>query len=174
VTASDGVSVAGVEIAVLVQGTDQVIATTTDEAGAWALQVDAEPGAVLEVSATGAQAQSEPGEDGCVTLTTPIARLAVTIEELPLTPIEVPLDGVITDETCPEPPPAEPVDTPEPTPPFTGGAAARTPPSTDTPGADGPGATGSAFLVIAGVLAMVVGGSAAISRRRVARAVARR
>jgi hypothetical protein len=174
VSAPDGVSVAGVEVAVLVQGTDQVIATTTDEAGAWALQVDAEPGAVLEVKATGAQAQSEPGEDGCVTLTTPIGRIEVTIEELPLAAVEVPLDGVITDETCPEPPTPKPVDTPEPTPPFTGGAAARTPPSTDAPGADGPGAVGSAFLVVAGVLAMVVGGSVAIARRRTVRVIARR
>ena len=75
VTAPDGVSVAGVEIAVLVQGTDQIIATTTDEAGAWALQVEAEPGAVLDVRARRApRRRSEPDEDGCVTLTTPIGR----------------------------------------------------------------------------------------------------
>ena len=180
VTAPDGVSVAGVEIAVLVQGTDQIIATTTDDAGAWALQVDAEPGAVLEVNATGAQTQSEPGEDGCVTLSTPIGRLEVTIVELPLAAIEVPLDGVITDETCPETPTPEPVVTPEPkpepTPPFTGGGtAAKTPPSTDALGSDGSRAVGSAFLVLAGVLAMAGGGSVAIARRRATRlSVARR
>ena len=176
VTAPDGVPVSGVEIAVLVQGTDQIIASTTDEAGAWALQVDAEPGAVLDLSATGAMVTSEPDEEGCVTRTTPVGRLEVTIVELPLAAIEVPLDAVITDETCPEAPTPEPVVTPAPTPPFTGGGKpAKTPPSTDALGADGSGAAGSAFLVIAGVLALVGGGSVAITRRRTARlAVARR
>ncbi len=142
VTAPEGVSVAGVEIAVLVQGSDEIKATTTDEAGAWALQVDAEPGAVLEIDATGAQTRSEPDEEGCVTVSTPIGRLEVTIEELPLAAIEVPLDGAITDVVCPETPTPAPVDTPKPTPPFTGGGPAKTPPSTDTIGADGLGGRG--------------------------------
>ena len=49
VTNTDGSPAAGAEITILVQGTDQIVATTTDENGAWTLQVDAEPGAVLEV-----------------------------------------------------------------------------------------------------------------------------
>ena len=71
VTNTDGSPAVGAEITILVQGTDQILATTTDENGAWALQLDAEPGAVLEVNGTGQSTTSEPDADGCITTTTP-------------------------------------------------------------------------------------------------------
>ena len=167
VTAPDGVSVAGVEVSVLEPGTDQIIATTTDETGAWALQVEAEPGAVLTFDAKGAQTRSEPDEDGCVTLTTPTGRVEVTVTELPLAPIEVPLDGAITGEVCSAT--ATPDATAKPdkvTKPDT------TPPSTDALGVAGPGATGSGMLVVVGLLALASGASLVLARRQHARQVA--
>jgi hypothetical protein len=173
VTAPEGVSVTGVEVAVLVQGTDQVIATTTDGTGAWTLQVDVEPGAVLEVRATGVQTRSDPDEDGCVMLSTPIGRLEVTIAELPPAAIEVPLDDAITGEICTATATAE----------ATAEATARpdkvtkpdtTPPSTDALVVAGRGGAGPALLIVLGLLAMVSATAIALAGRHRTRQVADR
>jgi hypothetical protein len=169
VTAPEGVSVTGVEVAVLVQGTDQVIATTTDGTGAWTLQVDVEPGAVLEVRATGVQTRSDPDEDGCVMLSTPIGRLEVTIAELPPAAIEVPLDDAITGEIC------SATATPEATAkPATVTKPDTTPPSTDALGVAGRGGAGPALLIVLGLLAMVSATAIALAGRHRTRQVADR
>lgn len=144
VTALGGAPAAGVEVVVLVEGTDQIVSATTDAQGAWAAQVDADTGAVLEISATGPTTRSEPDERGCVTLTTPTGRVTVTIESLPLAAIEVPLDGEITGQVC------SATATPDP---------GVTPPPTDAAGGNptSPGSgTGLAILLLAGVSSLVL------------------
>jgi len=149
-TLPGGGPAAGVEILVLVQGTDQIVPTKTDANGAWALQVDADAGSVLEISATGATTRSKPDAKGCVTLTTPTARVTVTIETLPLAAIDFPLDGAITSTECTA------IATPHPV---------NTPPSTDSiaGGGSSPGSgTALVILALAGCSSLVL----AAARRR--------
>src|SRR5690349_16275383 len=73
-----GAPAVGAEVTVLVQGTDQILSTTTDESGAWTLQLDVEPGAVLEVNGTGQTTTTDPDKDGCVTSSTPSGQVEVT------------------------------------------------------------------------------------------------
>jgi hypothetical protein len=152
VTASGGGPAGGVEVVVLVQGSDQLVSTTTDAEGAWAVQVDAETRAVLEISATGPTTRSEPDERGCVTLTTATGRVTGTIEALPLAAIDAPLDGEITGQVC------SATATPDSTP-------AVTPPSTDAsfgnPSSPGSG-TRLVILLLAGMSSLVL----AATRRR--------
>ena len=101
VTNTDGTPAAGAEITILVQGTDQILATITDENGAWALEIDAEPGAVLEVNGTGAPTTTEPDADGCTTTTTPSGQVNATIPaEGDVSAIDFPLDNVLTGSVC--------------------------------------------------------------------------
>jgi hypothetical protein len=129
----DGTGASGVEVLVLVQGTDQVVATTSDADGGWGVQVDAEAGSGLEISATGPTLRSAPDDQGCVTLTTPTARLTVTIEQVPPAPVDLVLDGVITGQVCGA------TATPRP---------AVTPPSTDGPGAGAASRSPDASLMV--------------------------
>ena len=150
VSGPDGAGAGGVEVLVLVQGTDQVAAATTDAAGGWGVQVDAEAGSVLEISATGPTTRSAPDDHGCVTLTTPTARLTVTIEALPPAPVDIVLDGVITGQVC------SATATPGPV---------VTPPSTDAPGASAaPRSPGASLMVL--VLAGLSSVALTVTRRR--------
>ena len=176
VTTTDGAPAVGAEITILVQGTDQIFATTTDENGAWALQLDAEPGAVLEVNGTGQSTTSEPDADGCTTTTTPSGQTNATIPAEGAVPaIDFPLDTLLTGTVCATV-----------TPPDTGGAnggggnggsgsgnggsgngggkapaeqkpdtAGMTPPSTDTLPVAGTTRPGSAtFLLLGGLIGL--------------------
>ncbi len=142
VTGADGQPAAGVEVLVLVQGTDTIVPATTDANGAWGVQLDVEPGAVLEISATGPTVRSEPDAEGCVTTTTPTARVTVTVTAEPLGAIDLPLDGAITGRVC------SATSTPDP---------GVTPPSTDTIGGPGSGAVGPAIALLLGGLALTCG-----------------
>ena len=169
VTNADGSAAVGAEIAIHVQGNDQIFAATTDENGAWALQLDAEPGAVLEVYGEGEPTTSEPDADGCTTTTVPSGQTNVTIPaEGPVPAIDFPLDDLLTGSVCATV-----------TPPDTGGGssgggsdnggdeapaeqkpatAAVTPPSTDTlPVAGGTTTPGSATFLLLGVLIGLTG-----------------
>ena len=144
VTAADGTTpVPGVEVAILVQGTDEIYATTTDAAGAWTIPLDLEPGDVLEVNATGETTRSEPDGEGCITVATPTAQVEVTVGETALEPVTVVLDGEISSKVC------SATATPDTA------APAVTPPSTDT-GATGATASGGGILVVVGLLALVI------------------
>ena len=101
VTSTDGSPAVGAEITILVQGTDTILATTTDENGAWALQLDVEPGAVLEVNGTGQSTSTEPDKDGCVTTTTPSGQTNATIPAEGAVPaIDFALDTLLTGTVC--------------------------------------------------------------------------
>ena len=175
VTNTDGSAAVGAEVTILVQGTDQIFAATTDENGAWALQLDAEPGAILDVQGLGQATTSEPDAEGCTTTTTPSGQTTATIPaDGPVPPIDFPLNDLLTGSVCATL-----------TPPDTGGGtggggngggqapaeqkpdtAAVTPPSTDTLPVAGATTPGSAtFLLLGGligltgvILAATVGG----------------
>ena len=172
VTNADGSAAAGAEITVLVQGTDIIVATTTDENGAWTLQLDADPGAVLEVNGTGVAVTSEPDSEGCVTTTTPSGQTNATLPEEGAVPaIDFPLDNLIEGKVC----------TATQTPPNTGGekpdapakpkpdTAGLTPPSTDTAPVGGARTAGvSTQLVLAALAVLTAVVLVATDRRRTA------
>jgi hypothetical protein len=169
----DGNPAAGAEVTVLVQGSDQILATTTDENGAWALQVDVEPGAILEVNGTGGTTTSKPDKDGCITSTTPSGQVQVTIPAEGAVPaIDFPLDTLLTGTVCATK-----------TPPDTGGNGGGngsgpkpaqqkpnrggvTPPSTDTITVGGPMTSGNAALLVIGALVAMTGLVLAVTSRR--------
>ena len=180
VTTTDGAPAVGAEITILVQGTDQIFATTTDENGAWALQVDAEPGAVLEVNGTGVSTSTEPDGDGCTTTTTPSGQVNATIPaEGDVPAIDFPLDNLLTGTVCATA-----------TPPDTGGGnggnggsggggggqapaeqqpdtAGVTPPATETlPVAKGTTTAGNATFLVIGVLVGLTGAVLVLTDRR--------
>jgi hypothetical protein len=96
-----GAPAAGVEIAVLVQGTDEILSTTSDENGAWTLQVDVEAGSVLEVNGTGQTTKSEPDAGGCVVSSTPSGQVVVTVPAEGAVPaIDLALDTILTAKDC--------------------------------------------------------------------------
>jgi hypothetical protein len=166
----DGAPAAGAEVTVLVQGSDQILSTTTDENGAWALQVDVEPGAVLDVDGTGQTTTSEPDKDGCVTSTTPSGHAQVTVPaEGAVPPVDFALDTILSGTVCATA-----------TPPDTGGnggghggggnggggdkpaqhkpgKAGLTPPSTDTITVGGPMVSGNGVLLVIGALVAMTG-----------------
>ena len=179
VTNTDGSPAASAEITILVQGTDQIIATTPDENGAWSLQVDAEPGAVLEVNGTGVSTTSEPDADGCTTTTTPSGQVNATLPaegEVPA--IDFALDNLLTGTVCAT---ATPPDTgagngggdggdggdgeaPAEHQPDTAGV---TPPATDTlPLAKGRTTPGNAAFLVLGVLVGLTGTVLILTDRR--------
>jgi hypothetical protein len=179
VTNTDGSPAAGAEITILVQGTDQILATITDENGAWALEIEAEPGAVLEVNGTGVSTTTEPDADGCTTTTTPSGQVNATIPaEGDVPAVDFPLDNVLTGSVCATV-----------TPPDTGGGnggngggnggggeapaeerpdtAAVTPPATDTlPIAKASTTAGNAMFLVLGVLVGLTGAVLVLTDRR--------
>ncbi len=146
----DGAAVAGVEVLVSVAGSDIVTPATTDEGGAYAVQVEAGIGDTLEVRATGATVRTGPDADGCTQSRTPTGRAFVVIEALPPSPVDVVLDGLIEDETCA----ATGKPTPDPTPPSTDAVAAVRPAGVDA-GAMSWLLVGSAWLTAVGAIAAV-------------------
>ncbi len=153
VTNTDGSPAVGAEITILVQGTDQILSTTSDASGAWALQLDVEPGAVLEVNGTGPATSTEPDADGCITTTTVSGQLEVTIPaEGPADPVALALDREISGTVC------SATGTPDTDP-------GLTPPPTDTIApATGPG--GNASLLLVAGLAAFIGATIAFSTTR--------
>ena len=154
VTAAGGVPAAGVEVVVVVAGTDLVRATTTDAAGAFSVEVEAAVGDTIDIRATGPTVSGEPDEAGCVTSRTPIGGAGVTIESLPLDPVAVELDQAIESQVCSA--------TATPDRPSSTHRSNPTPPATDR-ASDGDGATpaGRPFLAVAG-LAFVLAGIAMV------------
>ena len=150
----DGVPAAGVEVVVVVAGTDLVRATTTDAAGAFSVEVEAAVGDTIDIRATGPTVSGEPDEAGCVTSRTPIGGAGVTIESLPLDPVAVELDQAIESQVCSA--------TATPDRPSSTHRSNPTPPATDR-ASDGDGATpaGRPFLAVAG-LAFVLAGIAMV------------
>ena len=151
----DGDPAAGVEVVVVVAGSDLVRATTTDAAGTFSVEVEAVVGDTIDIRATGPTVSGESDEAGCVTGRTPIGGAGVTIEALPLAPVAVGLVHVVESRVCsatatPDGP--HRTHRPEPTPPATDRAS------------DGDGATtpaGRPFLAVAG-LAFVLAGIAMV------------
>lgn len=140
VTDKDGNPVAGVEIAILVQGTDIVLSATSDANGAWGVQVDADPGATLEVNGTAPTTRQQDGD--CVVSTTLSGQAKVTLPaEGQADPVALVLDTPLTGKVCAE--------TGKPD------TSKVTPPPTDTIGASAPGGNGA--LLLAGILAVVAG-----------------
>jgi hypothetical protein len=177
VTGKDGSPIAGAEVTILVQGTDQILSTMSDASGAWALQLDAEPGAVLEVNGTGQSTTSEPDAEGCITTTTPSGQTTATIPAEGTVPaIDFPLDNPLTGIVCSDPA----------TPPTTGGGngggnggggeapaeqqpdtAGVTPPSTDTlPVSKGSTTAGNASFLVLGLLVGLTGTVLVLTDRR--------
>ena len=144
----DGAPVTGVQVVVSVTGSDQIVAATTDEAGAFAVQVEAEVGSEVRIDATGQTSRSEPDAQGCVRIETPAGELTFTIEALPLAALEVPLDDELTGVVC------APTATP-----------GVTPPSTDVPANGAARPSGTGLLLVLGVLAILAGGMIALARR---------
>jgi hypothetical protein len=166
VTDKDGAAVAGAEVAILVQGTDMVFATTSDENGAWTivLDVEADAAVVLEVNGTGPAVTTGPDDDGCTTTTTGSGQVTV---ELPVEgtpgPVALPLDDEISGTVCaatakPDSPAKPDSDSPA--------RPALTPPATDTTGAAVASSTGTGMLLLLGGLAAFIGLTAAFSARR--------
>jgi hypothetical protein len=145
----DGAPVTGVQVVVTVTGSDQIVSASTDEQGAFSVQVDAEVGSELRIEATGQTSRSDPDKANCVHLETPTGSLTTTIAALPLDPLEVAMDGVLTGLVC----------GPTPTP-------GLTPPSTDVAGPGAAGTTASGLLLILGALFVVTGATLALARRR--------
>jgi hypothetical protein len=157
VTNADATPAAGVEVLVIVEGSDIVTATTTDDAGAFALQVEAEVGDTLEVRATGPTIRTGPDEDGCVTSSTSSGTVTITIEVLPLAPVAVVLDRAISSVICsttagPDQATRHPRSEP-------------TPPATDGPGSGAVGGTGW-LAVLAGLACISAAALVATGRRR--------
>jgi hypothetical protein len=146
VTAADATTpAADVEIAVRISGSDEIFQATSDAAGAWSLPLDLVTGDVLEVSATGASVRSAPDDGGCITVTTPTARVEVTIGETAPESIAIVLDGEIASTVCSATATPGTTRTARP---------AVTPPSTDA--RDGGGwDAGAGALIIAGGLALL-------------------
>ena len=144
----DGAPVTGVEVVVSVTGSDQIVAATTDESGAFVVQLEVEAGSEVHVDATGQTSRSEPDAANCVHLETPTGSLTFTIQELPPAAVEVTLDEVLTGLVC------GPTATPGLTTPSTDGDASA-------PGTSSGGGT----LLVLGVLALLTGGTLALARR---------
>jgi hypothetical protein len=156
VTDKGGAPVAGAEVTILVQGTDQILSTTSGENGAWTLQVDVDPGAVLEVNGTGPTTRTQPDKNGCITTTTGSGQLEVTVPaEGQVGAVALTLDKEISGTVCSA--------TGKPDKPARPGT---TPPATDAI-AQGVGAAGSgSLLLIVGLVAFIGATIAFTSTRR--------
>jgi hypothetical protein len=150
VRTTDGAAAAGIEVLVSVAGSDIVVPATTDENGAYAVQVEAAAGDTLEVRATGATVRTGPDAEGCTQSRTPTGRTSVILETLPPGPVDVLLDDLIESETCA----ATGKPTPGPTPPSTDVVAAVRPAGADA-GAMTWLLVGFSWLAAAGAIAAV-------------------
>ena len=65
-----GAPAIGVQVVVSVTGSDQVASTTTDEQGAFSVQVEADAGAQVRIDVTGQTSRSEPDARNCVRVET--------------------------------------------------------------------------------------------------------
>jgi len=146
----DGAPVTGVQVVVTVTGSDQIASASTDEQGAFSVQVDAEVGSELRIEATGQTSRSDPDKASCVHLETPTGSLTTTIAAVPLDPLVVAMDDVLTGLVC----------GPTPTPGIT-------PPSTDVAGPGAAGTTASGLLLLLGALFVAGGATLALAHRRV-------
>jgi Carboxypeptidase regulatory-like domain len=156
VTAADGAPVAGAEVTILVQGTDQILSTTTDGNGAWTISVDVDPGAVLEVNGTGPGVTSEPDADGCITTTTGSGRVEVTVPaEGQVGPVALALDTELVGKVC--------TATGKPGQPARPGT---TPPATDAIAQGSAGAGNGSLLLVAGLVAFMAATVALTATRR--------
>lgn len=146
----DGLPQVGVHVTVTVTGGDLIAQATTDDAGAFSVEIEAGVGSEVQVSATGQTFTSEPDAQGCVHSETPVGRITATIDAIPPAPLEVALDQLRTSTVC--------------------GATATprvTPPATDVVVTPLPGSTsGGGLLLVLGVLALAGSGSLALARRR--------
>jgi hypothetical protein len=145
----DGAPVTGVDVVVSVSGSDVIVSATTDENGAFTVEVEAGIGAGIQAFATGQTSRSAPDGEGCVTSETPTGSLAVTIDAIPPAPLTVPLDQVLTGKVCTA------TAMPAVTPPATDSMAGRP--------AQGPSNGG---LLVLGMLAAAAAGSLALAYRR--------
>ena len=100
VSDTDGAPAAGVEVVVVVAGTDLVRATTTDAAGAFSVEVEAAVGDTIDIRATGPTSRASPTRRAASPAETPIGGAGVTIESLPLDPVAVGLDHAIESRVC--------------------------------------------------------------------------
>jgi hypothetical protein len=157
----DGSAVTGVAVTVSVTGSDQVASATTDDLGAFSVQVEAGVGDELQVFATGQTSRSDPDANGCVTSETPTGHLVVTLDSLQPAPLVVLLDKVVTGTACGA------TATPHPTArPHRTTHAGATPPSTDAiPGGGTPG-SGTGLPIVVAVLTLAGAVSLALVRGR--------
>lgn len=147
----DGLPQAGVRVTVTVTGSDLIAEATTDEAGAFTVELEAEVGSEVVVAAAGQTFTSEPDARGCVESETPVGRLVTVIEAVPPASLTVALDGLRTSTVC------SATAAPQVTPPATDGVAA--------PRA-GSSADGGGLLLVLGVLALVGSVPLTLARRR--------
>lgn len=149
----EGAPVAGVEVTLLVTGSDQIMSGTTDASGAFAIEVEADVDAELQLRATGPTTVSDPDEEGCVHHDTRVGRLTMALDSLEPAPVEIVLDETVADVVCTV------VGSPDP---------GVTLPPTDAIGvADGrTTGTGVALGLSLAVLALLIGGTVTATRRR--------
>lgn len=150
----DGQPVVGVEVVVTVTGSDIIAPATTDEAGAFGVDIEAGVGSELRIFATGRTTRTGPDQRGCVRSETPIGELTTVIEALPPAPLTVELDTVLSSEVC------SATGTPSDATPRV------TPPSTDGLRAGSPGSAGNGLALVLGLLALAGAGSLLAVRRR--------
>ena len=150
-----GAPVAGASVQVLIAGSDMVFTATTDSSGAWAVTAGVAPGQTLTVSASGATTQSRDSQ-GCTVFSTPTGHVEVAVEALPLAPVAVVLDTVVTSRVCDATP------TPRRVP---------TLPATDMANTAGPtpGAESGWLLVVLGLAAVAFAAVAPARRGRAGR-----
>ena len=154
----DGAPVAGAAVTAVLGGTDMIVAATTDETGAFALQLEGDIGGVVQVRATGTTITLPPDEEGCVRSETPTGKVTVAIEALPVPPVAVSLDTLLVSSVCSA--------TASPKPASTLPAAPL--PATDTtgPGQGGRDAAPGSMLGVLGLLGLVAAVAGLPVRRR--------
>lgn len=96
----DAAPVEGVSVTAWLVGDDIIVAATTDANGAFAVQLEGDVGAVIQVRATGATVTFEPDDQGCVRSETPSGRAEITIEALPVPPVAISLDTLVVSNVC--------------------------------------------------------------------------
>jgi hypothetical protein len=145
----DGAPAIGVQVVVSVTGGDEVAAATTDEQGAFSVDVEADAGAQVRIDVTGQTSRSDPDARNCVHIETPSGSLTFSIEALPPAAVEVAMDDVLTGTEC------------GPTP-----SVRITPPSTDATSRRVGSSSGTGLLLVLGALSLVAGATLALSARR--------
>lgn len=147
----DGEPVTGVQVSVTVTGGDTIAQATTDEAGAFSVDLEATAGSEVTIAAKGQVFTSDPDAKGCVHTEMPAGKLVATLETLPPPPLEVVMDQLVTATVCG-------TQTTRP---------AITPPATDSAVGTRPGSAPSGgILLVLGVLALAGTGSLVLANRR--------